>query len=119
MEACKAALEKALGSGDARQEAAAALASAVKAAGNMKAAGVHDALKAALDSTDASVRESAVACFTALVQLGLAVLEPSLVAMLPAVLERCSDKVVSIRGAAEAAVKAMSAVINPNATKKV
>lgn len=109
------ALTKALASKD----AAPAFAEAVKAAGSLKAAGYHDALKAAIDGNDAGVREAACVCFTELANLGMASLEPSLVALLPSVLERCADKVVAVRTAAEASATALAEKINPDALKKV
>ena len=109
------ALTKALASKD----AAPAFAQAVKAAGSLKAAGFHDALKAALDGTDAVARESACVCFTELANLGMASLEPSLVALLPSVLERCADKVVAVRAAADAAAAALGEKVNTDALKKV
>ena len=109
------ALTKALASKD----AAPAFAQAVKAAGSLKAAGFHDALKAALDGTDPVARESACVCFTELANLGMASLEPSLVALLPSVLERCADKVVAVRAAADAAAAALGEKVNTDALKKV
>jgi len=112
------ALTKALAATD-REPAAKTFAEAVAAAASLKAAGYHDALKAALDGADAGVRESACVCFGALANLAMASLEPSLVALLPSVLERCADKVVAVRTAADAAVKILSEKINPDALKKV
>ena len=102
---------------EARAGAVEALAAAVKAAGNMKAAGIYEALKAALDDGDAGKREAAVASFGALAALGLKPLEPALVSLLGLVLERMADKIVTVRAVAEGAVKALSDTISPDATK--
>jgi hypothetical protein len=102
----------------ARATSAAAYAASVKASVLVLKAGV-DSLKAALDNvTDAVARESALAVVAALTEAGQAA-EPYIVACLASCLERCSDKIVSVRTAADACVRAISASINVNVTKRV
>jgi len=104
---------------DGRTAAAASFAEAVKAAGNMKAAGVFEDLKKALDDADANRREAAVVAYAAIAGLGLRAIEPPLVALLSLVLERMADKIVSVRDAAAPAVKAFSDTVSPDAVKSL
>jgi elongation factor 3 len=85
----------------------------------LKASGAVDALKAALEGTDAVKRESALSVIDALAQRGGSACEPYVISLLPIVLERCADKVPSVRTTADAAVRAIGASVNADSLKRL
>lgn len=105
-----------------RNAVASDVAATVKASGvaAIKASGVVDKLKAGIEDTASPLaREGALVAFAQLAtELGISA-EAFLVPMLPALLERAADKVAPVRAAAEAAAKALFAVINPYSTEDV
>jgi elongation factor 3 len=98
-----------------RDAASADVVKAVKADGVRSLAAVAEQLKAALEET--SSREAALVTFKLLVTEFGAKAEPYLFPLLPALLERASDKVPAVRTGAEAAATALFASLNPYSTE--
>ena len=115
-------LAAALAAGDpaARTSASSAYAASVaKDVKVLKATGAVEALKAALEGTDAVKRESALAAVDALAQSGGVAAEPYVISLLSSVLERCADKVPSVRTVADATVRTIGATVNPDSLKRL
>ena len=102
-----------------RTAAGAEVVKAAKAAGIGSLVAVSASLKAALEDASATAREGALVAYSQLVAEFGAQSEPYLVPLIPALLERASDKVAPVRTAAEAAAKALFAVLNGYSTENV
>ena len=100
---------------------AASMAKAVNADINaLESAGILAKMVAGLEpKAEAAAKEEALGIYTALAQTVGLKAEPYLVANLAAVLDLHSDKAKPVQAAAETAGRALSAMLNPHAVKKV
>ncbi|KAF5831548.1 hypothetical protein DUNSADRAFT_12961 [Dunaliella salina] len=86
----------------------------------IESAGIAAKLQEALnDTANPTAREGALEAFTALVKAVGPTAEPFVMGLLPAVLDRLSDKVAPVRTAAEAAVPAVIDTVNPYSVEDV
>jgi elongation factor 3 len=105
-----------------RAAAAAAVAAAVKAGGpaGIKADGVVDALRAAIDDAASPLaREGGLVALQKVAEVCGCVAEPFLLELIPSVLERGADKVAPVRDAAASAAHALFAMVNPYSTADI
>eukprot|EP00887_Chlorella_sp_A99_P000212 scaffold13.g212.t1 len=121
--AAAAGLKQRLEGGDqAAGRAAAGLAHALpygQGAAALAKAGLLEQLAFGVGSEDALPldRQAALAAFAALAADGGRALEPHLLQLLPAVLDRCADRASSVREAAATAGGALVAALNPHAAR--
>jgi len=109
-------------SADERTATASKVAEAVKTAGaaSLASANVVEQLRAAIDNmSSAEAREGGLQAFASIMQTVGTTAEPFLLSLIPSTLERLADKVAPVRAAAEAALNAYIAALNPYSVEQV